>query len=377
MGFRVEHIPWYILRVNKYRVSMIFTIMVVTILISAAIIFKWSSPMADHYWDFIYRPILGSGNDTFIPRNIFKYVVYFLAIVFPFYYNSYDIEIIRNVAKKMFYFFCFIAVIEKLGMFYYFTDFISTYLISRFGATDIGGRVWLIETEPARAANLFLMTYLIAFWGKFEIRPLIYLVIITVVFIQSTTGVFILLLVLPVVYSSGKRSSIILLSVFTFTALSMLYYSMIFHPGAKVSRVASLFFQAISGSKENWDNLVDYVLLTGGFRVINLLNTLLEISIVPSFNNNLMNTSLQSTPVSYILYHVYSLGFLSLFAFLSFIYIKHNRTFIPLIFSRGFIVFLIIGLLYSSPGSGLLSIFLMVLIFHLKNNAFKYAKQIN
>ena len=112
LGFRAEHIPWYILRVNKYRVSMIAAIMVVTIMISAAIIFKWSSPMANHYWDFIYRPILGSGNDTFIPRNIFKYMVYFLAIIFPFYYNSYDIEMIRNVAKKMFYFFCFIAVIR-------------------------------------------------------------------------------------------------------------------------------------------------------------------------------------------------------------------------------------------------------------------------
>jgi len=360
---------------------MILVIIVATAIISAAIVFKWSTPLANHYWDFIYRPILESGNDTFIPSNIIKYVIYLLAIVFPLYYNSYDIEIIRNVAKKMFYFFCFIAVIDQLGIFYYFNDFISTYLISRFHSTGFGGdgsvgRVLLIETEPARSAHLFLMTYLIAFWGRSAIKPLIYLIIITLFFIKSTTGVLILLTVLPVMYITGRKS-IILLTTFILTVPFALYIQMVFYPHSKVSTITSLFVEAINGSAENWDILFEYILLHGGFRLINLLNTLVETSIVPGFNNNIMDTSLMSTPVSYILYHVYSLGFLSLFVFFSFIYIKHKHTFIPLIFSRGFIIFLIIGFLYSPPGSGLLSIFLMVIIFHLKNNVFKNAKQIN
>ena len=103
---------------------MLIAIMVATAIISAAIVFKWSSPPDNHYWDFIFKPIFEDANDAFIPKNIIKYAIYLLAIVFPLYYNSYDIEIIRNVAKKMFYIFCFIAIIDQLGILFYFNDLI-------------------------------------------------------------------------------------------------------------------------------------------------------------------------------------------------------------------------------------------------------------
>ena len=338
LGFRVENIPWHLLNIYKYNV-IVFAIILIAII-----------------------PIILVSLENF-NVNLLKYVVYFLASTFPLLYKGVDIYSIRVAAKKIFYFSCIIAVLQQLGLFYFFNDFIRSYFISRFDSPNFSaGRVQLLVTEPARAAHYILLTYLIAFWKRFEIRPLVYLLIISIFFIKSSSGLLILLLVIPiVVITKEKRLPIIIAT--TCLVLLFLLLQVYINENSKFSTISILLFKVLNGSEKDLDLLINYLLNRSGDRINNLFTTISSISFIPGFNSEIMNPVLMKTPVSFIAYHVKILGGLGLLIFFIYIYKKVGSRFLNFILSKGFLIFLIIGIFYSPPGSPLLLIFLMVLIY--------------
>jgi hypothetical protein len=344
-----EHFPWHLFRLKSYKTSaLVFYLFVALVLI----IFVFS--------------------ENITLTSFLKYLIYLVASTIPFFYSFHDIERIRIIARSFFSIILFIGFLQLVGVMKILDPMMSL-LITRFSGEEIGGYrgVTLLETEPARASYLLIMTYLIGFWNRFKVLNMSMLFIGIFVMTRSFSGMLLFTCFILIYYLSLRRiTSLIIIIMLIYMAGSGFHFQ---YPDSKLALAIGVFTDIGFG------DLLLYVSSVSGGRiqsVIDAFHNMRENSyfIFPYIQDGYVIQSLipidlyrgygftNTVPMSFILYHLRVLGLIGIITFIFSLLIKVYPFFWRVIFSKGFLIFIFIGVLYSPPGGTLLSLFLMVLV---------------
>jgi hypothetical protein len=348
--YGIEHAPWYLLRIvsNLIVFSILSFVLILVVTLFSFIIFD----IAIDYWVTI------------------KYYIYFLSAFVPIIYSSKLISQIRIFSRYFFWILLFLSILQKFDLIFFLDPFFDI-LISRYNSNELGGYrgVSLIETEPARASYLLVMTFLIGYWGRTKVGELSLMIVVLWGIIRSVSGLALSGVALLGVI--GKKTSLILILP-SFLLIFILFFVYIdAFPSSKLAIVFAMLFDS------GLDDSIDYIFSVSGGRLPSIYQAWSDILgnyFLPMLSYDFIYPSLievsiyngygftNTVPGSIILYHLRVLGFLFLIIGLLYVYKRMGRHVLRFLASSGFFIFICIGILYSPPGSPLLIIFLKVVI---------------
>jgi hypothetical protein len=354
--FPVQHVPWHLLFIKIRYLPIVFS--------SFAIISTL----------FMANNI---GGEFLHIQDFIKYYIYFLAALIPLMYSLEIIENIRKFSRGFFWFLCVLAIVQFSDILI-IIDPLFSLLNAKFTFSSVGGQyrgVSLIETEQARASFLLIMTYLIGYWNDNQKTPLLIMFVIVALLIRSVTGIALILSIFSILFLGKVKIQQLTLYFLTLLILLIIYINI--YPASKISNIFYIF------QTKDLSTAFDYLSSMSGGRVssiVSAINDIVNNMFMPKIEYSYLHPETSkldiyrnygftnTVPNSTLLYHLRILGFTMIFLIVFAIYYHLNlRSTIRFIFSRGFLIFLLIGIIYSPPGTPLLFIFFMTQIYSYKD----------
>lgn len=356
-----EHFPYAVFVILAFNKAQVRTVLVVICLIT----FYFLSVL-------YYKPT---------PQDLsFSYLIKMLNFVAPLFYFRGNEILISRVARAVFWLFVFVGLLQVFRVLVPFEQ-IFQLLISRFNGGTHGGYrgVNMLETEPARAGFQLLFLYII---GKQFIAArqrhtmTVVLLFCQVILIASTTGIILSFLYFGITMSTLVRNrpgQALVLVIFMGAA----FYQVSDHP--KISLVLDYLYQDRAAGA-----FTALAAISGG-RVLGTVTTISEILQYPigyGANPEFMtgqkvsiteysvvgyDTRISARPVSGILSFTYVFGIwgLLLLAYLI------SRTARSAKLNMEVVAILLIGVLYSPPGS---EIWIIGLLFALRRDEIGFSR---
>ncbi len=247
----IEHFPYGIFLIFFCTLSkknlLLFSVMVFSYLLSVL------------YWDYFSL----------------KYLIQSINVISPLFFARKYLSEINYFSRIVFFVYVAVGFLQYLGLLD-FTEPVMRLLISRFEGSQWGGYrgVSMLESEPARASFQIIILFLVGrplgkLFGRTDYLMIFLLIISQVVFIKSTTGFLMSLLVLVSIYYKAIITRPYLLVVLSVGSMIVLYKGLATNP--KVLTIFNLFMT------DGLTGLYNGLAATSGGRFLGLVNSLSDI----------------------------------------------------------------------------------------------------